>query len=444
MSRETLEELQEGKLKDSTHIKIASDLVSFPKELYTLVDTLEVLDLTDNNLSSLPDDFHRFKKLKRLFLSNNQFNHVPKILAKLPNLSMFGIRNNQIKIFEENSLPLSTRWLILTDNELTTLPDSIGDLTLLQKCMLSGNKLNSLPNTINKCTNLELLRIAANKLITFPTCLLTLPKLSWLAYSGNPFCKKHPDSNIKLQTVSWNDLKIKELLGDGASGNIYKAVFEKKEVAVKVFKGEMTSDGLPQEEMDINISMGVHKNLIDVLANVSNHPQNKDVLMLELIPSTYTNLGLPPSLETCSRDVYPKGFSLSTKSSLKILKGMLNAAVHMHERGIMHGDFYAHNIMYDKNANSILGDFGGASYYEPKDVETRNALERLEIRAFGCLIEELLSLSKEDNKDNEEKNIRELLYDLQISCMNQEPNNRPLFKEIEKQLDKNICKDIND
>jgi Leucine-rich repeat (LRR) protein len=74
---------------------------------------LEVLDLTDNNLSSLPDDFYRFKKLKRLFLSNNQFNHVPKVLAKLPNLSMIGIRNNHIEIFEENSLPLSTRWLIL-------------------------------------------------------------------------------------------------------------------------------------------------------------------------------------------------------------------------------------------------------------------------------------------------------------------------------------------
>ena len=425
-------------LKDSRSIKIATGLKNFPKELYNLVDTLEVLDLTDNNLTSLPDDFDRFKKLKRLFLSNNQFNHVPKILAKLPNLSMIGIRNNKIKTFEENSLPLSTKWLILTDNELSKLPDSIGDLTLLQKCMLSGNQLAYLPNTINKCTNLELLRIAANKLTSFPTCLLSLPKLSWLAYSGNPFCKKHPDSNIKLQTISWNDLQIKELLGEGASGNIYKAIFEKKEVAVKVFKGEMTSDGLPQEEMDINISMGVHKNLIDVLAHVSQHPEEKDVLMLELIPSTFSNLGLPPSLESCSRDVYPSDFTLSTQSSLKILKGMISAAVHMHERGIMHGDFYAHNIMYDKNANSILGDFGGASYYEPEDIEIRNALERLEIRAFGCLIEELLNVSKQDNLNHQYDYIRDSLYKLQISCLNKVPNKRPLFKQISEQLHKII------
>ena len=181
----TLKELKSGNLADVTYIKIAAELETFPEELYTLVDTLEVLDLTDNNLSTLPDDFDRFKKLKRLFLSNNQFNHVPKVLAKLPSLSMIGMRNNKIKIFEENSLPLSIRWLILTDNELTSLPQSIGDLKLLQKCMLSGNKLSFLPESLNNCTNLELLRIAANNLTSFPTSHLPLPKLSWLAYSGN-------------------------------------------------------------------------------------------------------------------------------------------------------------------------------------------------------------------------------------------------------------------
>lgn len=428
---ETLKELKSGNLKDSTYIKIAAGLDCFPKELYTLIDTLEVLDLTDNNLSTLPDDFHRFKKLKRVFLSNNQFNHVPKILAKLPILSMIGMRNNRIKIFEENSIPLSTRWLILTDNELTSLPQSIGDLKLLQKCMLSGNKLTFLPDSFGKCFNLELLRIAANKLTSFPTSILSLPKLSWLAYSGNPFCKKHPDSKIELQKVKWNELIIKELLGEGASGNIYKAIYNERDVAIKIFKGEMTSDGLPQEEMDINISMGEHKNLIDVLAQVSEHPEGKDVLMLELIPSSFFNLGLPPSLESCTRDVYPIDFKLSTQGSLKILKGMANAAVHMHERGIMHGDFYAHNIMIDKNYNSILGDFGGASYYESEDPEICNILEKLEVRAFGCLIEELLFLCSHDNQD---MNIRESLLQLQILCLDEVPKKRPLFEQILKQL----------
>ena len=59
----TLIELKLGNLKDSKYIKIVAGLETFPQELYSLVNTLEVLDLTDNNLTTLPDDFDRFKKL---------------------------------------------------------------------------------------------------------------------------------------------------------------------------------------------------------------------------------------------------------------------------------------------------------------------------------------------------------------------------------------------
>lgn len=423
----TLQELKLGKLIGLKELTLCEGLKVFPKDIYTLADTLEVLNMTDNKLSSLPSDFGKLKQLKILFLSDNQFTELPTVLADCPKLSMIGFRNNQIDKIVENSLPLSTRWLILTDNKLRELPNSIGNLTLLQKFMLSGNQLSSLPQTLSKCHNLELLRIAVNNLDEFPNCLLSLPRLSWLAYSGNPFCAKHPDVNNELEKVEWNNLEIKELLGEGASGHIYKAISAKKEVAIKVFKGAITSDGLPKEEMDINISMGRHQHLIDVLASVTGHPKEKDVLMLELIPQSYFNLGLPPTLKSCSRDVYSNGFSLTLVEVIKILQGMAEAALHMHERGIMHGDFYAHNIMIDKDANAILCDFGGASYFDPKEKQVRNNLERLEVRAFGCLIEELLVLCTEDTSDILKKDKLEVL---QEKCMSLENEKRPLFKEI--------------
>jgi serine/threonine protein kinase len=104
---------------------------------------------------------------------------------------------------------------------------------------------------------------------------------------------------------------------------------------------------------------------------------------------------------------------------------MADAATHMHARGIMHGDFYAHNIMIDKEANNILGDFGGASFFEPKEVEIRNGLERLEVRAFGCLMEEMLMLSREEKNDKRKK-----LFTLQEACLQKETAKRPLFEEI--------------
>lgn len=428
---QTLEQLTSGQLIGAKELTLCEGLTTFPKEVYTLADTLERLDMTGNALSTLPDDFHQLKNLKILFLSNNNFTELPTVLAKCPNLSMIGFRNNQIASVPEDGLPLTTRWLILTDNNLEKLPDSMGDLTLLQKCMLSGNQLTSLPESMVKCHNLELLRIAVNQLSELPLWLTTLPKLSWLAYSGNPFCNKHPNCDTALNEVSWEHLEIKEVLGEGASGLISKAIYEGKEVAVKVFKGEITSDGLPEEEMDINISMGHHDHLVDVLARVTGHPEGKDVLMLELIPSTFFNLGLPPTLKTCSRDVYSEGFTLSLAHAIKILQAMADASVHMYERGIMHGDFYAHNIMIDAEANSILGDFGGASYFEPKEVEVRNGLERLEVRAFGCLIEEMLMLCEKESAHDEQ---RERLITLKVACLQVETAKRPLFTEVYQHL----------
>ena len=183
--------------------------------------------------------------------------------------------------------------------------------------------------------------------------------------------------------------------------------------------------------MDINISLGRHAHLVDVLARVTGHPEGKAVLMLELIPPHFYNLGLPPTLETCSRDVYPTGFSLMLDKTLKILQGVADAAVHMHAHGIMHGDFYAHNIMINNDANAILGDFGGASYFEPTDTETRHALERLEVRAFGYLVEELLILSRED-KSNE--GLNQKLVSLKEKSLSHISKSRPLFREIQNEL----------
>jgi hypothetical protein len=413
-------------------LTLASGLKEFPLEILDMAESLEVLDMTNNQLSTLPDRFGKLKKLKILFLSNNQFKVLPKVLRECPNLTMIGFRNNQIESIPEDGLPLKLQWLILTDNHIKTLPNSIGDLLYLQKFMLSGNQITTLPKTLLKCHSLELLRLASNQLDHLPSWLLTLPKLSWFAYAGNPFCKKHPSCETPLSECSWNQLKIKEPLGEGASGEIFKA-FESTygEVAIKIFKGEMTSDGLPKEEMDINISLGHHNHLVDVLAKVSDHPEGKEVLVLELIPSNYSNLGLPPTLESCTRDVYPKELKYTLSQTIKLLIAMASAGEHLHTHGIMHGDFYAHNIMIDNEANSLLVDFGAASYYEPNKNSMREALERLEVRAFGCLVEEMLLLSSDDDRDREK---RETLVRLKRSALNENTFLRPLFKTILEDL----------
>jgi Leucine-rich repeat (LRR) protein len=203
----TLEQLQSGSLIGTQHLKLACGLTEFPKEIYALADTLELLDLSGNQLFELPDDMFRFKKLKIAFFSDNLFTEFPKSLGLCPELEMIGFKANQILNIAEGALPAKTRWLILTNNQIKTLPRSIGSCIRMQKLMLAGNQLESLPEEMAHCVNIELLRISANRFQSLPDWLLDLPKLSWLAYAGN-VAFKHLEPQGPLAEIAWGDLHL--------------------------------------------------------------------------------------------------------------------------------------------------------------------------------------------------------------------------------------------
>ena len=410
-------------------------LTEFPPEIFDLADTLEVLNLSGNKLTSLPPDLGRLHRLEVLFCSDNEFEGVPEVLGQCPRLSMVGFKANKISQLPAAALPPALRWLILTDNQLAALPPEIGRCGQLQKLMLAGNRLRHLPAELARCTKLELLRIAANELEELPAWLLTLPRLSWLAYAGNPCgaaaeaaaVARHP-----IATIPWLDLALEEQLGEGASGVIYRARWQRaasvKEVAVKVFKGAVTSDGLPHSEMLACIGAGRHSNLIAVEGKISQHSAGAEGLVLDLISPSYGNLAGPPSLATCTRDVYAPGTAFTLAAALRLARGIAAATAHLHRQGILHGDLYAHNILATPAGDALLGDFGAASFFDPAG-PSAPFLQRLEARAFGCLLEELLARCPATDPAAVAG-----LANLQRRCTQPNVAARPLFAEIEREL----------
>ncbi|MGV3502963.1 MAG: leucine-rich repeat-containing protein kinase family protein [Adhaeribacter sp.] len=436
MPTHTLAQLRSGALAGAKKIKIAAGLRDFPAELFALADTLEILDLSGNCLSQLPADFGRLHKLKIAFFSDNDFQEYPAVLATCPHLEMVGFKANRLARIPDGALSPRLRWLILTDNRLQELPASMGRCTRLQKCMLAGNELQALPPEMAACRSLELLRISANRLQVLPGWLLALPRLSWLAFGGNP-CSPPRPGNSRLLSIPWQNLRLAEQLGEGASGVIARADWRQpgnqnaREVAVKVFKGAVTSDGLPADEMQACIAAGEHPHLVPVLGQISHHPAQQQGLVLGLIPPVFRNLGGPPSFQTCTRDTYPAGTVFTLVQARRIAAGIAAAAAHLHARGFLHGDLYAHNILVDDQAWPILGDFGAASPYDPADTGRGAALERLEVRAFGCLLEDLLQHLAPGDRDLPGVNV---LAGLQQDCMQEAVSARPNFQEIARRL----------
>ena len=434
---QTLQQLRTGKLAGANRLQLACKLTEFPREIFDLADTLEILDLSGNALSSLPDDLPRLHKLRILFCSDNQFTELPEVLGQCPQLSMIGFKANRIREVSARSLPANLRWLILTDNRIEELPAEIGACRQLQKLMLAGNQLRTLPLALAACSRLELLRISANRLSALPEWLLSLPCLSWLAYAGNPFCEERELAtlaNAPVASVNWDALQVHGKLGEGASGVIHRAEHRKGEdaqsVAVKLFKGEVTSDGLPRCEMAACLTAGEHPNLIPIHGKVTGHPAGAAGLVMPLIDPEFRNLAGPPSLESCTRDIYAAGQSFDLAQVLRIAQGIASAARHLHGRGIMHGDLYGHNILHCSRGRALLGDFGAASMFAPETLAAL-ALQRLEVRAFGILLEELIERC---NVPVAGHSILDRLTDLRAACLSDEIAARPLFADIERMI----------
>ena len=434
---DTLALLKAGKLQGSTHLKLQCGLSHFPAEIFSLADTLEILDLSGNALSALPDDLTKLHKLQILFCSSNQFTHLPEVLGKCQSLHMIGFKANQISQISESAIPTKAlRWLILTDNALTTLPKVIGECLHMQKLMLAGNQLVALPDSLANCKKIELLRISANQLKVLPAWLFSLPKLSWLAYAGNPFSDEIENERIAqlpITQIDWASLQLQQQLGEGASGLIYKAIWQKdvltkEAVAVKMFKADLTSDGLPRCEVHATALVGQHPHLLGLKGVINQHPSNVQGMVMPLMDADLTVLASPPSFETCSRDVYAANTEFSLASVLNIAHGIASVVAHLHKQGITHGDLYAHNILTNSNDGLILSDFGGASFLPIDNLTQSHHLQMIESRAFGCFLEELLTHCYANNATTN------ALWGLQAECAQANYAERPLFNAIEDKL----------
>ena len=432
----TLAQLRSGALTGIRRLDLSGcGLTELPAEVFALADTLEILDLSGNALSALPDALVDLRQLRIVFASNNRFTHLPEVLGRCEQLEMVGFKANQIQQVSAAALPARLRWLILTDNQIDSLPPEIGRCHRLQKLALAGNRLNALPPAMAACARLELLRISANRLAELPGWLLGLPRLSWLAFGGNPLnaAREHEVlTHSPLPAVPWPSLQIGERLGEGASGVIHRAHLraDARPMALKVFKGEVTSDGLPSSEMAAAMQAGAHASLIPVLGRLTEHPAQAQGLAMQLIAPEFRSLAGPPSFETCTRDVYAPEARFDAASLRRLSGGIASAVWQLHQRGISHGDLYGHNTLHDRLGHAYLGDFGAASFFDPESAQAK-AVQRVEARAFGCLLEELLARC-------DDAQALQPLQTLRDACLSEDPPSRPLFDEIANALQEQL------
>lgn len=197
-----------------------------------------------------------------------------------------------------------------------------------------------------------------------------------------------------------------------------------RRVAAKLFKGTITSDGATQDEMAAMLAIGHHPNLTAPLGRVADHPEGVEGLVMPLLPEGWKALAGPPSLESCTRDAYDPALRLPWPAALRLAQGAAEALGHLHARGLIHGDLYAHNLLWDGAAGqSVLSDFGAAAFC-PRQADPL-ALQGVEMRAFGILASEIAALCDEASRP---------LADLASLCMQPEIGARPTMAAVSAEL----------
>ena len=138
---------------------------SFSKDFgLAMSSCLKVLSLGGNELTCLPPQVLEMSQLRSLYLGSNRITELTKDISRLENL----------------------RVLYLGGNQLTSIPHEVGLLQNLQALSLCENRLQALPPSIARLRNLKSLGLHKNLLTALPPEIVKLRGLHELSLRGNP------------------------------------------------------------------------------------------------------------------------------------------------------------------------------------------------------------------------------------------------------------------
>jgi leucine-rich repeat protein SHOC2 len=192
VTEEELEEIiEKARIDRAYRLNISGNqLTTLPESIGSLIH-LTILDLDENRFTKLPDSICNLSKLNILNLDDNQLIELPKNIGNLSKLNTLYIRYNQLAILPDSIGDLTNLTVLyLNENNLTKIPTSIGSLHKLTTLDIEGNLLSNLGilNSLDKLRDVYFL--GAN-----------LPRQYWMNFNEwNPQWLLYED-NVEIKRV---------------------------------------------------------------------------------------------------------------------------------------------------------------------------------------------------------------------------------------------------
>eukprot|EP00798_Chlamydomonas_sp_ICE-L_P006154 gene6154-2765_t len=384
---ENAEAFEAERAEEITDIDLCENAEAFEAERAEEIEEIDVSNM-GMSLGHIPPLITRVANLTSLNLSGCAITFIPFNLKALTNLKDLKLGRNQINSVPSEIADMTQLTnLDLAFNTIGKVPNEISNLCSLTTCNLMGNQLTCLPDTFrDKMPNMRLIGLKSNQLTELPPSFTSLTSLVELFITNNQL-KTFPEACLKASD---------------------------REVAVKVFRADVSPDGRTEEEVCIACAVD-HPNLTRVGALVLNGDEvgSRPSLMMDIVAGT--PMALKPTSEHLLRCKWSPGTTFSTTAVVKIASGVASALE----------DVYAHNILVDEHYFATICDFGASFWYQKSET---NFWEGMEVRAFGLFLKDLVD--RIDESETKSETTPSPAHDLVDRCLNTSFNLRPAFKEI--------------
>lgn len=149
---------------------------------------LTLLQRIDDGYIPTDKELRDMKKIHMATFSDFELTSLPESIDNLSNLTHLSVFTTQLESLPESIGNLSQlEELIMIDNHLISLPESIGNLFRLKELNVSNSQLTNLPESVGNLPELKSLVVSGNRLSSLPKSFKDLPRLSELIIIKNQF-----------------------------------------------------------------------------------------------------------------------------------------------------------------------------------------------------------------------------------------------------------------
>ncbi|KAA0712899.1 Leucine-rich repeat-containing protein 40 [Triplophysa tibetana] len=142
--------------------------------------------LSSNKLQNISEDIKLLPALVVLDIHDNQLNSLPESIGELEHLQKLIVSHNKLTELPAGLWRLTNlHCLHMQQNQMERLPPDLGQLVHLEDLDLSNNLLTDIPESLSNLTNLMKLNLSSNKIKSLPPSISEMRSLKMLDCSRN-------------------------------------------------------------------------------------------------------------------------------------------------------------------------------------------------------------------------------------------------------------------